>query len=212
MSSSRWVRITALLAAGVLLAALIAPVVAFATVGEPIPGAEIYLEKQPGDDPMPYHPTDPGDHTVNSDFNISWAAGTFSGSGVMTAAVGYSAAGMRATDGALVNTIVSIQYGGPALVKPVTLTFNSPAGSSNPHIYWLNPSTGRFESPTGSTTSGKVTASVGHLSIYGVGGDPVPTSSTPASSPWSLSLLALAGVAIGGIALRSARMHPTTSD
>ena len=211
MSSSRWVRITAVLAAGVFLAALIAPGVACALVGEPIPGAEVILQQQPGDDPIAYDSTGVGDHSIGTTCNISWAAGTFAGSGVMTATLGYSPVGITAPDGAVIKTAVWIRYSGPALLKDVRLALSSPAGSTNPHVYWLNPGTGRFEQLISSKNGGKVTTEVQHFSVYGVGGDPAPTS-TPASSDWSLMALALAGLAVGGIALRSRRARPASSN
>ena len=213
MSTSRWVRITALLAVGAFLASLIAPAVASALVGEPIPGAEVILQQQPGEDPIAYNNTDAGDHSIGATCNISWAPGTFASSGVMTMTLGYSPVGITAADGARIKTAVWIQYGGPALLKPVHLTFTSPTGSTNPHIYHIYSTVGgtQTQAQTASRNGDKVSTEISHFSVYGVGGDPAPTS-TPASSDWSLWLLALAGVAIGGIALRSRRAHPATSD
>jgi len=51
MSRSRRIGFTALLAVGVLFIVLVAPAVAFA--GEPVEGAEVFLEQEPGDDPNP---------------------------------------------------------------------------------------------------------------------------------------------------------------
>ena len=70
--------------------------------------------------------------------NISWAAGTFAGSGVMTATLGYSPVGITAPDGAVIKTAVWIRYSGPALLKDVRLALASPVGSTN---------TGRWASP-----------------------------------------------------------------
>jgi hypothetical protein len=207
MSGSRWARYTALLAAGVLLVALIAPAVAFAAAGEPVEGAEVYLSEQYENDDIVADANE-GGVDVNSNCNISWSAGTFAGATNMTATVGYSATGVRATDNGIVKRVVLLQPNGLTPLKNITLTLTCPPGLSNARMYWLNPGTGKFEPQSSSKSGNKVTTEIGHFSIYGVGGDEAVTS-TPASSNWSLAVLAVAGMALGAFVLRRAR-HATT--
>jgi len=211
MSGSRWTRYTALLAAGVFLAALMVPGVALALAGEPIPGAEIFLAQEPGDDPIFYDP-DPVDpdywgareHAVNADCNVYWPAGAVPAGTVITATVGFSETGVQATDGGIVKRIVRFQPDGLTFAKDITLELTCPPGLSNARAYWLNPGTGKFELQASSRNGDKVMTDISHFSIYGVGGDPEPVS-TPASSPWSLAVLALVGVALGAFVLYHTR-------
>ena len=43
---------------------------------------------------------------------------------------------------------------------------------------------------------------VSHFSLYGIGGDPVTATSTPASSDWSLALLGVGGIVLAVVAAR----------
>ena len=114
--------------------------------------------------------------SIGATCNISWAPGTFASSGVMTMTLGYSPVGITAADGARIKTAVWIQYGGPALLKPVHLTFTSPTGSTNPHIYHIYSTVGgtQTQAQTASRNGDKVSTEISHFSVYGVGGDPAP--------------------------------------
>lgn len=196
MSRSRTKRFTALLAVGVLVAALIAPATAFALVGEPVPGAEIFLQQQPGDEPIANTP-DAGDTAVNPDFSVAWDAGALSAANIVLT-VGQSPTGEQATDGRWVRRIVAATPHGTSFPSPLRFSLRCPPGLAHPQAYKKNTVSGRWE-PIACTVEGDwVNFSVPSFSYYGVGGIPMSSSAVPASSPWSLAVLALLG---GGVVL-----------
>ena len=207
MARNRRLGFITLVVAGVLVTALVAPGVALALVGEPIPGAEVFLQQQPGDDPIHFDPASGGDHVVNADCALAWPAGVVAAPTDITATVGKSSVGEHATDGGTVFTVVRLVPSGLNFLSPLTLTLTAPPRATNPRLYLQNPVSGKFEpAATVSRNGDKLSTEISHFSTYGIGGDPVTTtSSVPASSPWSLGLLAAFGGAMLFRARRSMR-------
>jgi hypothetical protein len=210
MAWSRWTRITALLTIGVLAAALVLPVAAFALVGEPVPGAEVFLQQQPGDEPIANTDTDggspiaywlAGEKLVNENCTVSWPGGAVRAGTEITVTVGESSVGEVATDGGRVYRIAKLVPEGATFATPITLALRAPAKVTDPRMYLKNPVSGRFEPVAFSRNGDAYLTSIGHFSIYGIGGDPAPVASVPADSPWSLGLLAVLGAGAVGFAM-----------
>jgi hypothetical protein len=198
MSHPRKLGISGLLIAVALLVALIAPAGALAQVGEPVPGAEVFLQQQPGDDPIqnpdPGPEPDPfywlgGEHLVNADCTIAWPGGAVPVGTNMTVMVGFSEVGERATANGLVKRVALLRPPGLTFPagKELTLVLACPPGLSNPRMYLKDPGSGAWNLVSSTKNGDRLSAQIPHYSIYGVGGDPVVTS-TPASSDWSLAL------------------------
>lgn len=195
------------------LVVLVAPAVVFAEVGEPIPGAEIFLAQEPGDDPIVGYP--PGDDDT---------ANTESG-GMYTLGLESSIGSLEIPAGALlpsVNVRISVfQYGTPQIAKnghklritaklepngagpftvPLTLALTAPSGARNPQAYYYDGGQQEWvqmaSSVTPSRNGDKVMTDISHFSWYGIGWDDNTTAAVPASSPWSLGLLVLIGAVL----------------
>ncbi len=183
-----------LLLAFLLALSLVLPALALGVAGEPVPGAEIFLQQQPGDDPIA-PPRDDGfywlggEELVNGDCTIAWPDGAVPVGTEMTVTVGFSEVGERAADGGIVKRVALFRPSGLTFPtgKELTLALTCPPGLSNPRMYLKDPGTGAWQSVSGTRNGNIVVSDIKHFSIYGVGGDPIVTS-TPASSDWSVAL------------------------
>jgi hypothetical protein len=190
MFASRRVRFSALILAAVLIAALAAPSVAFAAVGGP------YSESvsNPEDNGI-IAPTG-GSLDLHGVGRLELPDGAVSVPTPIHATVWNVKGGPRTMDGAEMRTLVEFGPDGTVFANPGTLSLTIPAGI-NPDtaaIYAWNSGTSTWARADGTRNGDKVISSIEHFSWYGVGGQPLATSSVPASSSWSLALLAAAGV------------------
>jgi hypothetical protein len=194
MYGSRRFRFTALLTVGVLVAALVAPAVTFA--GEPVPGAEVFLQQEPPYELMTYSG---GTEEFGAYGDVVFPEGAvLTNTTVDWTVYGYSTP-MTATNGQKVLRAVKLEASNPVFEKPVTLSLAEVPGYVNQTIFGWNETTDVWEPMPSRARDARRVADLRHFSWYGIGGDPV--TSTPASSDWSLALLALAGVGLGSVAL-----------
>jgi MYXO-CTERM domain-containing protein len=224
MSASRRFRIIALLTAAVLVAALVAPVVTFA--GEPVPGAEVFLQQQPDgcgywltrddgsevwislqcpDDtiaPVGGGTVGFGDSMELGD--LTFPDGAVSSMTSVTVMVWNPRMPQTATDGRKVVRFVYLTASNPVFNTPVTLALTEVPGYVNQTIFGWNEVTDVWEPMAGAKARDarrvgdvkQIQIALDHFSWYGIGGDPVAITSTPASSSWSLALGTLGALGI----------------
>ena len=210
-----WIRrigFTVLLAVGVFITLLAAPGVAMAAVGGP------YSESvsNPDDNGIINVGTGGGSWDSTSGlFGITVPDGALSTATTITVNVWRVSGGPKAPDGGDMRYVIQFQPDGLGFAKAVTVRWPAPAGFANANFYEWNTGTGSWvrlastKDGTASKNGDKVTTNIGHFSWYGLGGD--PPRPVPASSSWSIGLLALIGAAIAaGMTLRRRRSLRTS--
>jgi len=191
---------TALLAAVALVAALAVPAMALAAVGGP------YSQtiSNPDDNGIANIPTDGGDYAIGASgkVTLSVPAGAVLSSKVVTVTVWSVRGGKPAEDGSVMSSIMEWEPDGLIFEKPIGVSYVYPPGLRNPRAYgWDEDVDAWIRIPT-TVVGPRAHFNVTHFSSYAIGDSPV---STPASSPWSLALLAVSGVAIVALAIRRGR-------
>jgi hypothetical protein len=182
-----------LLALGILLAAHVLP--ALAAVGEPIPGAEIFLEQEPGDDPA-FNTEEGGTYYMEGVGSLEIPPDALVPGVDVSIAVYQYRTPPLAENGHKVRIIEQCEPDGAVFDNPLTLTLNCPSGALNPKAYgydrdkqeWVEMACSVERNPNGDN----VVVNIEHFSWYGIGWDDDP-SPVPAGSPWSMGLLALIG-------------------
>ena len=132
---------------------------------------------------------------------VRWPTGATPADTEVTCTVAQLAVPLPAADGGVVRETAVMQPGGLVFDQPITVSLACPAGVSNPRAYYYDPAAREWTAIPSSVQNGYVVFNVSHFSTYGIGGNPVATS-TPADSPWSLTILALAGMGFLGLSLR----------
>ncbi len=189
MSASRGVRFKALLLVGALLAALIVPSVAVAAVGGP------YSESASNPDDNIMAGPSGGSLDLHGVGTLVIPEDALAEPTSISGTVWNVRGGPKTPDGAEMRTLVELKPDGTVFANPVALSFTIP-GDIDPAtatIYGWNPDVDRWESRQTSPTTGrrygdKVVTQIEHFSWYGIGGTPIATTSTPASSDWSIAL------------------------
>jgi len=133
MSRKVWARITAVLTAVVLVAALVVPAMALAAVGGP------YSESgsNPEDNGIVNIPTDGGDYDIGTSGKVSLSipVGAVLSSKVVTVTVWSVRGGKAAEDGSVMSSIMECEPDGFIFEKPVTVSYVYPPGLSNPRAH-----------------------------------------------------------------------------
>ena len=191
MVGSRGVRRSSLVLVAVLFAALVVPASVFAN--DWIPPDGIIFEGPPISFIMA---PSGGKQVINPKLSFSWPAGAVAASTEISVTPGASVAGVVASDGGKVYYVASFEPRATQFSVPVSMEFVWPPALINPRMYAYDTNTGRWNHIDSVRSGATLTASVSRFGYYGVGGDVPPPTSTPASSDWSLGLLAVAGLGV----------------
>ena len=185
-----------------LVAALALPSLALAAVGGP------YSQTISNPDDNGVVGPSGGSLELHSRILVTIPEGALPAPTPITGTVWDVSGGPKNSDNSEMRTLVELKPNGTTFAVPVTLSFEIPAGivPSTAKIYGWNSDTEKWESkvssPTVPRSGDKLTTDIGHFSWYGIGGTPVATTSTPASSSWSLALAGVAALGVGLIVRR----------
>ena len=205
MRPNRHARLCVLLVL-VLFAALALPSLALAAVGGP------YSESESNPEDNGIVGPSGGSLDLHGFGMLTIPEGALAAPTSITGTVWDVSGGPKNADGSVMRTLVELKPDGTTFATAATLSFNIPAGivPSTAKIYGWNPDTDRWESkvssPTVPKSGDKLTTSIGHFSWYGIGGTPTATTSTPASSEWSLALAGLAALGMAAAVVRRRRL------
>ena len=197
MAWSRWTRVTAVLCAGVLLVALVAPAAALAAVGGP------YSESvsNPEDNGIIVVGPAGGSFGVGASGKLRFVvpAGALLSSKTITSTV-TTVGGRKTQDGATLAAVMEFEPDGLVFEHPIIVSLVYPPGLRNPRAYGYDDVLDTWQAlPSSNVEGDRLFFEANHFSAYGVGGSSV-TSSVPADSSWSLGLLTMLGAGAIGLA------------
>jgi hypothetical protein len=203
---SRLIRFTALLAVTLLLAVVIAPTVGLALTAVGGPYSESV--SNPDDNGVFVMTPTGGNSKVGASglLSISVAPGAVLASTPGTATVFHVAGGKKAQDGGSVVAAMYFEPDGLQFQVPNTIYYTYPPGLSNPRAYGWDDANQVWVAVPSTVSGSNVLFNASHFSWYAVGGDLAPTN-TPASSDWSLALLAVVGLGVAGVVLGRVRLN-----
>ena len=126
----------------------------------------------------------------------------------MSATAGMLGTPHKATDGGTVYEAAMFEPDGLIFEHPSTIYYAYPPGLRNPRAYLWDPDNDQWNAIASSVSGNQVVFDAPHFSWYGVGGDSVPPAyyNSPASSNWSIALLAVAALGIAGVTVRRHRL------
>lgn len=181
--------------ASILAIALAVPSIAMAAVGGP------YSESASNPEDNGVIGPSGGSLDLHGFGMLEVSAGALAANTSITAQVWNVAGGPTNPDGSVMRTAVEFQPDGTTFSIPALLSLNIPAGikPETAAIYAWNTTNSSWTKLDGARNGDRVTTEMGHFSWYGIGGQPIPTTSTPATSSWSVALMALGALVVAAL-------------